>query len=219
MLIAGPFCMMYVPSTLIVPGDATTTANYILAAKSLFQLGIIGHLIVLFADLGVAVLLYVLLEPVSKAVSLVAAVFRLIMTAMRGINLVSHFVALILLSGAGYLAVFETDQLHALVLLCLTAFEDGVLLDLIFFSPHLFFLGYLVFKSGYFPRVLGVLLILGSFAYLADNIAGLFFPEYAAVVSQIVLVPEVLAELPLLVWLLVKGVNVEQWKKRALESA
>jgi hypothetical protein len=210
---------MYVPSTLIVPGDATATANNILASKGLFQFGIVGHLIVLFTDLGVAVLLYVLLKPVSKTVSLIAAVFRLIMTAMRGINLLSHFVVLILLSGASYLAVFETDQLHALALLCLTAFEDGVLLDLIFFSPHLFFLGYLVFKSGYFPRILGILLILGSFAYLVDNIAGLFFPDYAAIVSRIALVPEILAELPLLLWLLVKGVNVEQWKKRTLESA
>ena len=219
MIAASFLATGFVRVTLIVPGDATATANNIMASESQFRSGIVGHLVVLITDLGVSILLYVLLKPVSKTLSLVAAVFRLIMVAMRGINLLSHFFALLLLSGAGYLTVFETDQLHALVLLFLTAFEDGVLIDYVFFSLHLFFVGYLVFKSGYLPRILGVLLIIGSFGYLTNSLTGFLFPGYEAIVTQIVLVPSAIMELPLFLWLLIKGVNVEQWEKRALESA
>jgi len=219
MIAASFLATGFVRVTLIVPEDATATANNIMASESQFRSGIIGHLVVLITDLGVSVLLYVLLKPVSKTLSLVAAVFRLIMVAMRGINLLTHFIALLLLSGAGYLTVFETDQLHALALLFLTAFEDGVIIDYVFFGLHLFFVGYLVFKSGYIPRILGVLLIIASFGYLTQTLTSILFPGYEAIISQIVEVPDGILELALFLWLLVKGVNVEQWEKRALESA
>jgi len=218
MTVAIFFTTGFVRVLLIVPGDATATANNIMASESQFRSGIVGHLVVLITDHGVSILLYVLLKPVSKTLSLVAAVFRLIMVAMRGINLLTHFFALLLLSGAGYLTVFETDQLHALVLLVLTAFEDGVLIDYVFFSLHLFFLVYLVFKSGYIPRILGVLLIIGSFGYLTQSLTIFLFPSYEAIVSQFI-VPFQIPELVFFLWLLIKGVNVEQWEKRALESA
>jgi hypothetical protein len=204
--------------TFIVPGDANATANNIMASESQFRSGIVGHLVVLLLDVGVAVVLYSLLKPVSKTLSLVAAGFRLIMVAMRGINLLTHVLALQLLSGADYLTVFETDQLHALVLLFLTAFEDGVLIDYVFFGLHLFFLGYLVFKSGFLPRILGVLLVLGSLGYLANSFTSFLFPGYKAIVSQF-LPPFQIMELVLFLWLLIKGVNVEQWEELALESA
>jgi hypothetical protein len=104
------------------------------------------------------------------------------------------------------------------VLLFLTAFEDGVLIDYVFFGLHLFFLGYLVFKSGYLPRILGVLLILGSFGYLTNSSTSILFPSYEAIVSQF-LPPFQIMELVLFLWLLIKGANVEQWEERALESA
>jgi hypothetical protein len=215
MVIAAEFSTGVVGVNLIVPGDATATANNIMASESQFRAGIVGHLVVLFTDVGVSVLLYVLLRPVSKTLSLVAAVFRLIMVAMRGINLLTHFLALQLLSGAGYLTVFETDQLHALVLLVLTAFEDGVLIDFIFFGLHLFFVGYLVFKSGYLPRILGVWLMIACFGYLINSFTslGFLFPGYDALVSQFVFLPSTISEFALFLWLLVKGVNVERWEK------
>jgi hypothetical protein len=215
MMVVSFFSLDYVAANLIVAGDATATANNIMASESLFRLGIVGHLVVLFTDVGVSILLYILLKPVSKTLSLVAAVFRLVMTAMRGINLVNHFFALLLLSGAGYLTVFEPDQLHALVLLFLTAFEDGFLIDLTFFGLHLLFLGYLVFKSGYLPRILGVLVIIGGFGYLIDSFAVFLIPNYEVFLRLFM----AWGELLLALWLLVKGVNVEKWEKRALESA
>lgn len=215
MTVAAGFSLMYVPSSLIVPGDATATANNIMASESLFRSGIVGQLLILFADLGVAILLYVLLKPVSKTLSLVAAVSRLIMTAMRGINLVNHFIVLLLLSGAGYLAVFETDQLNALAVLFLNAFDDGFLIDLVFFGLHLLVLGYLIFKSGYLPRILGVLVIIAGFGYLLDSFAKFLFPNLGLEISLLT----GWGELLLALWLLIKGVNIEQWKKHALDPA
>jgi hypothetical protein len=216
--IAAVFSSMYVPSNLIVPGDAATTANNIMASESLFRLGFVGYLIIFLSEIVLSVLLYVLLKPVSKTLSLVAMVSRLAMTTIHGINLLNQFFALLLLSGAAYLSVLETDQLHALVLLFLNAFSYGWSIGIVFFGLHTFLLGYLVFKSGYFPRILGVLLIFASLAYLVDNFAILLLPNYEETPVFLVL-PIIIAELAFPLWLLIKGVNVELWKKRALESA
>ena len=137
----APFSMMYVPSTLVVPGDAATTANNILASEGLFRAGIASDSIVFLIEIVVTVLLYVLLKPVSKTLSLVAAFARLAMTVVQGINLLNHFFVLLLLSGAGYLTVFASDQLHALVLLFLNAHEYVALIWGLFFGLHLLVLG------------------------------------------------------------------------------
>jgi hypothetical protein len=216
--IAAFFGPMYVLPNLLVPGDATTTANNIMASESLFRAGIVSYLIIFFSEVALSVVLYVLLRPVSRTLALIATFFRLAMTTIHGINLLNQFFAMLLLSGADYLTVFETDQLHALVLLFLNAHEKGWSIGIAFFSFHVFFLGYLVFKSGYFPRILGVLLILASLSYLIDASAILLLPNYE-VTPIYFAVPIAIAEMVFPLWLLIKGVNVEQWKKRALESA
>jgi len=91
MAVIAPFSMIYLPATLIVPGDATTTANHITASERLFRLGIVSDAIVFLIEIGLCALLYVLLKPVNKTLSLVAAFARLAMTVMQGINLLNHF--------------------------------------------------------------------------------------------------------------------------------
>jgi hypothetical protein len=216
--VVAPFSIMYVPSTLIVPGDAATTAINIMASESLFRIGIVGQSTLFLTEIVMVVLLYVLLKPVSKTLSLVAAFSRLAMAVIMGINLLNHFTALLLLSGADYLTVFEPDQLHALVLLFLNAYNYVVLIGQLFFGLHLFVLSYLVYKSGYIPRILGVLLVFASLGYLTESFGNFLFPKYAEIFVWVVTVPAVIAELSLTFWLLIKGVNVEQWEKRALES-
>jgi hypothetical protein len=215
--IAAIFGPSFVRSSLVVPGDATTTANNIMASGSLFRAGIVSYLVIFLSEIVLSVLLYVLLKPVSKTLSLIAMVFRLAMTTIHGINLLNQFSALLLLSGADYLTVFETDQLHALVLLFLDAHEYGWWIGIVFFSLHVFLLGYLVYKSGYFPRILGVLLILASFIYLINALAILLLPNYEETPVFLALLI-VIAELAFPLWLLFKGIDVEQWEKRALES-
>ena len=201
----------------IVPGDATATVNNILASELLFRIGFIGWLVHSFCEIVLSVLLYVLLKPVSKTLALLMASLRLVHIAILGINLLNLFFALLLLSGADYLTVFETNQLHALVLLFLDAHKYGFAIGLTIFGFHVFFLGYLVLKSDYFPRILGVLLIIASFGYLIDSSATFLFPNYET--YPVIMVPLFIAELSFALWLLFKGVNVEQWEKRALESA
>ena len=120
--VAATVAHFYVPSNIIVPGDAAATANNIMANRALFRVGGIGsELVVLLSEIVLSVVLYVLFRPVHKTLSLLAAVSRLAMTTIHGINLINYFFVILLLSGTGYLAVFEANQLNALVMLFLDA--------------------------------------------------------------------------------------------------
>ena len=204
----APFSMMYVPSNLIVPGDAATTAKNIMASEGLFRAGIVSDSIVFLIEIVLVVILYVLLKPVSKTLSLVAAFSRLAMTVIQAINLLNHFTPLLLLSGAGYLTVFEPDQLYALVLLFLNAHEYVVLIWGLFFGLHLFVLGYLVYKSGYIPRILGVLLVIASLCYLTQSFGNILLPQYEEIFASVGLLSMIELAFPL--WLLIKGVKDQQ---------
>src|SRR5215210_7534508 len=177
-LVVGPFSLIYVPSTLIVPGDATATADNIRASEWLFPLGIVSDSLVFLTEIVLTVLLYVLLRPVSRTLSLVAAFARLAMTVVMAVNLLPYFTALLLLSGAGYLTVFEPAQSDALALLFLNAHQDVVYIWQLFFGLHLAVLGYLIFKSGYFPRILGVVMVVAALGYLSDAYGNMLSPTY-----------------------------------------
>jgi hypothetical protein len=205
-------------TNLIVPGDATSTANNIIASESLFRIGAVGDTVTFLIEIVLVVLLYVLFKPVGKTLSLVAAFSRLAMTVMQGMNLLNKFTALQLLSGAEYLNVFGQDQLHAFALQSLNAYEFGALIWGTFFSLHLFVLAILLFKSGYFPKFLGILFVFASLGYAIDSYGHFLLPEYTQIYTWIVWAT-VPAELVFAFWLLIKGVNVEKWEKRAaLES-
>jgi len=217
LVVIAPFGMLYLPSTLIVPGNATTTANNVLASEPLFRLGIAGDSVVFLIEIVLSVLLYVLLKPVSKTLALVAAFSRLAMTIIQGINLLNHFFVLLLLSVTGYLSVFEPGQLHALVLLFLNAHESAVLIWGLFFGLHLLVLGYLVYKSGYIPRISGVFLVIASLCYFTQFFGNILFPQYKSIFTMIGILSTLEIALPL--GLLIKGVNVARWEKLSLETA
>lgn len=213
MAVIAPFSMIYLPSTLIVPDDAATTAKQITASQGLFRLGMVSDSIVFLIEIGLCALLYVLLQPVSKTLSLVATFARLAMTILQGINLLNHFFVLLLVSGAGYLSVFAPAQLDALVLLFLNAHESVVLIWGVAFALHLLLTGYLVYQSGYLPKTIGILLVIAAFCYFIQSFGNLLFPQSKALFTSIGLLSTLEIALPL--WLLFKGVNVEQWNKRA----
>jgi hypothetical protein len=211
------FVHFYVPGELIVSGDATTTANNIMASVGLFRMAIGGELVILLSEIVLSVLLYVLLRPVSNTLSLVAAVSRLAMTTIHAVNLLGSFIVLLLVSGAGYLTVFAPDQLQALVMLLLDADTYGFTIGIVFLALHAFLLGYLIFKSGYFPRILGVLFITAAFGYLIDSFSLVLLANHKTGAVYFA-IPIAIAEIAFPLWLLFKGVNAEQWEKRALES-
>jgi hypothetical protein len=209
-----------VPASLFVAGDATATASNIAANEGLLRLGGIGsELVILLSEIMLSVLLYVLLRPVNKTLSLLAAVARLAMTPIHGLNLLNYFFVLQLVGGAGYLAVFSPDQQQALALLFLDAHHYGFELGIAFLSLHAFVLGYLIIKSGYVPRVLGVLFIVAAAGYLIDSFGQLLFANYGTVPPAFIANPIVIGEFAFPLWLLIKGVNLPGWEKRALASA
>ena len=218
--ILSPFSILYLPSTLIVPGDAAATASNVMASDGLFRLGIIVDSVVVLLEIVVIAILYVLLRPVNRTLALAAAFARLAMTIVMAVNVFNSLGVLLLLGDAEYLTVFEPGQLHALVLLFLNLHESGVYIWQVFFALHWVAVGYLVFKSGYFPRILGVLLMVTCLGYLMDSF-GMLFPSSGALsmVSSAVLAVGVIGELSFTLWLLIKGVNVEQWETRARKSA
>ena len=139
------------------------------------------------------------------------------MTVIQGINLLNYVFVLLLVSGTGYLTVFAPDQVHELVLLFLNAHETVVLIWGLAFGLHLLLLGYLVYQSGYLPSLVGVLLIVAAFCYFIQSFGNLLFPQFKALFTTVGALSTLEIVLPL--WLLMKGVNVEQWKKRALAAA
>lgn len=216
-IVAG-FTYFYVPSQLITPGDAAATANNIRESGSLFRLGIGGELIIFLSEIVLSVLLYVILRPVSKTLSLIAAVSRLAMTAIHGLNLLNHLIALLLLSGTAYLTVFEPAQLNAFAMLFLDAHGIGYTIGIVFFALSTCTLGTLIFKSGYLPKALGALFLVASLGYFIDSFSLLLNPNYKdtpAVIAMTIAIAEIAFPL----WLLIKGVNTDKWEKRALEAA
>jgi len=212
------FVHFYVPAQLIVPGDATTTASKIMASAGLFRVGIGSELVILLSEIVVSVLLYALLKPVNKTLALVAAVSRLVMTAIHGVNLLNHFIVLLLLGGASYLTVFAPNQLQGLAMLFLDTYSHGFNIGIVFFTLHTLLLGYLIFQSGYFPKILGVLFLIASLGYLIDSFSYVLIANYKTGPVYLAL-PIALAEIAFPLWLLIKGVNAERWEKRPLEPA
>jgi hypothetical protein len=211
-----------VPSNLFVAGDAAATAANIAASESMLRFGGIGsEPVILLSEIVLSVLLYGLLKPVNQTLSLLAAVARLAMTTIHGLNLLNYFLVLQLVGGAGSqsVAIFSTDQLQALALLFINAHHYGFEIGIAFLSLHAVILGYLIYTSGYFPRLLGILFIVAAAGYFVDSFGQLLFAGYGTTTPASIALPIVLGEIAFPLWLLIRGVNTKGWEKRALEPA
>jgi hypothetical protein len=206
MTVFALFSMLDVPE-LVAPGDPVAPDAPI-PYEGRFRLYIVSDSMICLIEIVLVVMLYVLLKPVSETLSLVAAFARLAMTTIQGMNLLNRLLALQLLGGADYLSALGPDQLRALAMLFLNAHGSVVLIWGLFFALHLFVLGYLVYRSGYIPRILGVVLMVAGLCYLVQNWGTILFPaqqEILAVVGFLSII-----ELAFPVWLLIKGVRDPQ---------
>lgn len=201
----APFSMLYVPSTLIVPGDAVTTANNIVSSAAMFRLAMASDAVIFLVEIALCALVYTLVRPVNKTLALIAVFARLAMTIIQGLNLLNHFVVMSLLSGSGSVAALAPPQLHALVSLFLGAHEAGVLIWGMFFGLHLLVLGYLVYRSGYLPKVIGGLLVFVGLVYLTQSFGNILLPNAKAVFTAMGSLG--FLEIAFPVWLLIKGVK------------
>ena len=213
--VAGGFGEFYVPSKLIVSADAAATARNIRGSGSLFRMGFAAYLVEGMCDVALTLILYLLLRPVRKDLALLAAFFGLIGTALFGVAELFYFAALLLLGGASYLKTFSPDQLDSLALLSLKVYGFAGGIFLAFYGVASIVRGYLIFRSGYIPRVLGALLALGGLGFVAKNFALVLAPAYA---SNLLLLPLVPAGVLLTLWLLVRGVDVPKWEEKAAAS-
>jgi hypothetical protein len=185
-----------------------------MASESLFRLGIVSALLVQIVNIFVVLALYSLLRPVNKIMARLMVIFILLGAPIAMLNELNQFAVLFLLNGTTTLASSTADQLRALMLMFLELHKLGISIAGIFWGLWLFPMGYLVFKSGFLPRILGVLLLIGCFGYLVDSFTAFLLPNLGVNIALFTFWGEVL--LPL--WLLIKGVNVEAWGKRALAS-
>ncbi len=219
--VAAIFAHMVIPEQFIVAGNAAATAANIAANETTFRLGTVGsELIILLSEIVLAVVLYMLLKPVSKTLSLVAAVSRLAMTTIHGLNLLNYYLVFQLLNGRSLATAFSPEQVNALVTLFLDAHSIGFTIGIAFLVPHVLILGYLIVQSGYFPKVLGFLFIAAGIGYLFDSMGLLLVTGYTTTPGLIAAVIA-LAEIAFPIWLLVKGVNMDRWQSHtlALETA
>jgi hypothetical protein len=217
-IVFGIFGEMFVRSSLIVPGDITATADNIMASEGLFRVGFLSDSIMFLSDVALAVLLYVLLRPVSKVLSLMAMCFRLAQTAVIATNLLNYHAAVLVLQGPGYSSALGSTEGAALTSFFLDLHAHGYDLGLLLFGVHCVLLGYLVFKSGYLPKVLGILTVAAGLTYLIGSYTRFLAPSHMEAVSPTYIVA-IVAEVALCLWLLIRGVDAERWKRMALAMA
>ena len=213
-IIAGALGQIFIRGKLIVAGDAVVTAGNLMAAQSLWRIGIAGDLLMHVFDIPLMLALYLLLKPVNKHLAVSAVLFNLIQTAVLVVNKLNLLVPLFLLGNAEYLKALEPQQLQALAYLPLKLHDYGFGIGLIFFGCVCLVQGYLIFKSGFLPKTIGVLMALAGLSYLTNSITLLLAPAYAEMVVP-VLALALLGELALSLWLIVKGVNIPKWHEKA----
>ena len=215
----GPFAFFMGRTAVVVPGDPAATINTLMASESMFRFGMVAETLIIFIEIVVSAILYMLLRPVNMPLALASTLARFGQSILQAVNLFTAVPALLLLGGTGYLAAFEPDQLSALVLLFMDVNAFVIIVWGLLFGFHLLLLGYLVYKSGFWPRLLGILLVIGSVGYLAQSFGHLLAPQYDDILSTVVVVLSIPGELAFTLWLLIKGINVERWEERARESA
>ena len=208
---------LYSREGLIVPDDAAATAENIMGSEMLFLAGLAGEMLSIVGDITLTLILYVLLRPVSRSLALLAAFLRLTFNSVYAVSKLFLVATLIMLGDADYLNALDPQQLHTLAYLSLSLHAHGYSLSLTFFGFNCLLLGYLIVRSGYLPRIIGVLLVLGGVGYLINSFWEILVaPAFtASLFPGILLLPAFAGELGLGLWLVVKGVNVQKWEARA----
>jgi len=191
MFVLGPFALLYVPDRLIVSGDAAATADRLAAHAGLLRAGTVVELYLVFADVALAAIFYLLMSRVSRPLALVASFFRLTWAAIGAVAILAHVAAL--------MAVSDADKL-----LLLDMHKQALAVGFVAFGTSLAILGYLIWRSGILARPVGILLVVGGACYVANSLLMLGMGEPS---NRLVLLPAAPAELSLCLWLLVKGVR------------
>ena len=218
-IIAALFAEVFVRDRLIVSGDAAATAQRIMGSELLYRAGSMIDLLVLFCDISLALLLYVLLKPVSNSLALLAAFFRLIFAAIAAVDGVLYFAPLILLHGGAFLNSFSVGQLQTLAMAALKLQSAGYNVALVFFGVHCVLIGVLIARSVLIPRVIGVLMAIAGTCYIVNSFNHFLPFGLSAPLYPYILLPGLVGEGALTLWLLIAGISPQRWDRQASLSA
>ncbi|HKP36974.1 MAG TPA: DUF4386 domain-containing protein [Pyrinomonadaceae bacterium] len=211
-LVAGGFGEAYAPSKIIVSADAAATVANIRNFEFLYRLGFAAFLIESLCDIALVVILYALLKPVNKELSLMAAFIALVGTAVFAVAELFYVAPVLIMRGAAdYLNTFSPAQLNSLVLLSLKFYSYGGMITTAYYGVGWLIRAWLIFRSGYLPKFLGVLMAIGGLGFVVRNFLLILAPNYAATVLLMLMFPGALL---LAVWLIVRGVDLPKWNSR-----
>mgnify|MGYP003577226020 CR=1 FL=1 len=197
----------FVLPNFLVPGDATGTAQKITASGFTYRVGLLTGIVTHLLFIFLIVTLYNLFQSVDKSLALLMLLLVSIGVAYSFANLLNKFVPLVLLSGSDTLAVFTQDELNALTHAFLRIHSSGALVSTVFWGLWLFPFGTLVIRSGFFPRILGILIMLAGVGYVITSVTSILWPDARRTVSM-VMMPLYVGEIPIIFWLLIKGARV-----------
>jgi hypothetical protein len=214
-IVGGAFAIGFVPATLFVSGNAAATAHNIQANELLYRSGLLAHVLINVTAVFLALILYDLFKVVNRRLALLVVFFTLVGTAIESANVVNQFVPLILLGGGQSSSAFTTEQLQALAYMPTVLQTIGYDVNSVFFGFYGLAIGYLVFRSTFLPRVIGVLLAVGASCYLTYSIADFLAPTFAAHLVPWVQLPSLVGEGSFCLWLLIVGLNVQRWNASA----
>jgi hypothetical protein len=213
-MLTGGFAIVFVGGRLFVSGNAAATATNILAHESLLRLGFAANLLQFACYIGVTGLFYDLFKPVNSGLSLLAAFFSIVGCTLGAVSCLFELAPLAVLGGAKYLTVFNVEQLQALGLTFLKLYAQAFDISFVFFGFYCLLIGYLIFRSTFLPRILGVGMALAGLCWLT-----FLWPPLAHSLSPYILAPGILGEGSLTVWLLAMGVNAQRWNEQASAAA
>jgi hypothetical protein len=211
--VAGSFGEFYVPSKLIVVGDAAATVSNIVGHETLFRLGFAAYLLEALCDVALALVLYVLLKPIHRNLALLSAFFGLVSTALFAVCELFFFCAPFLVSNPVFAQSFTSQQLDALIYFFVRVYASGAALFMVFYGSASLIRGYLIYRSGYLPRFIGVLFAFTGVGFVLKNFTLVLAPAYS---SDLLLIPAPMTVLVATVWFLTRGVAVEKWNERVL---
>lgn len=194
--------------------ESTATANNIISSQLLWRIGIVADLIMHLCDIPIMLIIYILLRPVNKNIALLALFFNLIQTAVLVANKLYLVAPLLQLEGVNSLNAAEPNQLYAQIYFSLKLHDIGFGIGLLFFGFTCLVNGYLIVRSGYFPKTIGVLIQIAGLCYLTNSFALLLAPKFENIIFPAILFPAFIGELSFCLWLIVKGVNFEKWNKQ-----
>ncbi|MES2676249.1 MAG: DUF4386 domain-containing protein [Pseudomonadota bacterium] len=216
LILTGVFGLVYVPSAIIVWSSPDITVANIKSSEFLFRLGILSQIICFIAFIMLPLFLYELLKSVGKTAATLMVVFALISIPITFVNILNKINVLLLLSGVEYLNKIPQEQLHAQVMYLLASFNNGNMVSNIFWGAWLFPLGYLVFKSHFLPKILGIFLMIGCFGYLVEFLARFLFS--LTEIPWYVSMPSSIGEFGICLWLLVFGINEKKFMNNDFSS-